>query len=310
MAEEEKKLIPLEDIVSGHDRRVVTRAKKEAKKIEKEAQKEAKKAEKSAKKKESTQSSSSEGPFGFLVPTNQWLEQVPMRVTSAFDNFIGTGENIAQAKVDQICEWLAWKANVQIETMRQSVLKALYKMYSNTVGGKVMKLATATQSFVSDPLGAVGAFASAILGPVKPVLSWFTLLLVEIPKLAENLANIMAALPPTPPNPSINYDKFKLKVGSISLSAIMTDPSTLPPPEVMFPEPEPPFSAASFTKAFETASAKLKSKSKKYELSEDDKNSLTSIINSEVLNPEVEANMKGEKLSAIGEAMDNNISNS
>lgn len=210
-------------------------------------------------------------PFDFLIPTNKWLEKVPINVINAFNNFIGTGEHVAQEKVDQICVWLSWKVNIMIERKRQELLKKLHGMYQNTVGGKVMKMATAIKDFMSDPLGAVGSFASALGGPVPKVIQWGVILIKEIPKLAANLAKIVSALPPQPPNPNINYDKFKLKINSISMGAITSDPSSLPAPEVMFPEPEKPFSKEGFKTAFENASAGLKSSKQKFVLTEEDK---------------------------------------
>ena len=75
----------------------------------------------------------------------------------------------------------------------------------------------------------------------------------------------------------INYNKFKLKVKTISMSDIKSDPSNLPAPEVMFPEPERPFSKETFTKTFETDSSKLKSVKVKYKLKEQDKKALESL---------------------------------
>lgn len=210
-------------------------------------------------------------PFDFLIPTNKWLEKVPLNIINAFNNFIGTGEHVAQEKVDQICVWLSWKVNIMIERKRQELLKKLHGMYMNTVGGKVMQMAMAVKSFMSDPIGSVGAFASGIGGPIPKIIQWSVILLKEIPKLAANLAKIVSALPPQPPNPDINYDKFKLKINSISMGAITSDPSSLPPPEVMFPEPEKPFSKEGFKTAFENASAGLKSSKKKFTLSEEDR---------------------------------------
>jgi hypothetical protein len=214
------------------------------------------------------------GPLDFLITTNEWLEDMPIRIVMAFDNFVGSGENAIQSKVDVICAWLAWKVNVAVERKRQAILRILHEQYQKTVGGKVMRMAQAIQSFVNDPIGALGSFASAIFGPVMAVFQWIVELGVQILKLAENLAKIVSVLPPSPPNPHINYDKFKLKVKSISMDEVMSDPSSLPAPEVMFPEPTKPFSKESFSESFETASAALKSSQKKYILSEEDKNAL------------------------------------
>lgn len=218
------------------------------------------------------------GPLDFLKATNEWLEKVPINYINAFENMIGDAQNMAQAKVDQICEWLAWKVNVAIERKRQEVLRILYGQYQSTMMGRVMMVAGVIQNFLSNPLGAIGGFAGAIAAPIAAVIEWVQVLMVEIPKLAANLAKIASALPPTPPNPSINYDKFKVKIASISLGTITTDPSSLPPPEVMFPEPPKPFSKQSFDKAFDNSETKLKSNSIRYKLTEEDKFSLEGIL--------------------------------
>lgn len=220
-------------------------------------------------------SSGGGGPLAFLESTNDWLEDVPYRIIAAYENFIKDGENLAQSKVDKFCAWLAWKVNVAVERKRQTVLKILHEQYKSTVMGKVMKMASAIQSFCSDPLGALGTFASAIFGPVVAVFKWITELTKQILRLAVNLANIMSVLPPAPPNPQINYDKFKLKIKSISMAEVTADPSSLPAPESMFPEPPKPFSKETFTEAFEGTSASLKSSQVKYTLSEEDKKALT-----------------------------------
>jgi hypothetical protein len=215
-----------------------------------------------------------DGPLAFLKTTNDWLEDVPIRITAAYNNFIGNGEDLVQSKVDIFCAWLAWKVNIAVERKRQVVLQILYDQYKSTAGGKVAAVAKAIQDFCNDPIGAIGSLAGAIFGPVFAVFKWIVELGKEILRLASNLARIMAVLPPSPPNPHINYDKFKLKIKSISMAEVISDPYNLPPPEVMFPEPQKPFTKESFTKGFEKATASLKSSKKKYVLSEEDKKTL------------------------------------
>lgn len=215
-----------------------------------------------------------EGPLEFLKKINDWLETVPLRVINAFENFIGNGEHILQEKVDAICVWLAWKVNIQIERVRQKVIKTLWGMYQKTVMGKVMKAATATKEFVSDPIGSIGDIASVLFGPFKPIIEWVKVAMKEIPRLARNLAKIASAIPPTPPNPRINYDKFKIQVKTISFSMITSDPSNMPPPEVIFPEPPKPFSKETFENVFTSTSAKLKSNQIVYKLTNKQKQSL------------------------------------
>lgn len=256
----------------------MNRSIKAAERKKKPAEKEKERNKRATKKK----SSKTGGPLDFLITTNDWLEQVPMRIIAAFENFVKSGEGMAQAQVDVICTWLAWKVNIAIERKRQKLLKVLYEQYQSTMGGRVMKTASAIKSFASDPLGALGALASALFAPIVAVFNWIKVLVTELLRLAENLARIASVLPPSPPEPHINYDKFKLKIGSISLSTVTSDPSSLPSPEDMFPEPPKPFSKTSFSTSFETASANLKSTKMKYTLSEEDKNSLQGILKSEI----------------------------
>ena len=191
------------------------------------------------------------GAFDFLSFTNDWLEQYPATIVRSFDNYVQKGEEIAQSKVDVICTWLAWKVNVAIERQRQKVIKALYEMYKTTVGGKVMRVAMSIKNFVTDPIGSIGEFANSVASPIKSVFDWAAMLGKELPRLAKNLAYIAQALPPEPPSPHINYNKFKLKIGSISMSTITSDPSNLPSPESMFPEPPRPWSKETFQAEFD-----------------------------------------------------------
>ena len=209
-------------------------------------------------------------PLAFLSTTNDWLEQVPGATVKAFDNMVGSGENITQGKVDSICEWLSWKVNIAIERKRQAIIQTIHDQYVNNQQGPVMKAATAIMSFVSDPLGSLGAFANAIFAPIKPVFEWIKALVKEIPRLAANLANIVSALPPSPPNPHINYDKFKLKVGSISMGEIVKGTAGMKSPEEMFPEPPKPFSIASFAADFNSVAVSLKESGKGFKLKKAD----------------------------------------
>lgn len=212
----------------------------------------------------------------FLSETNDWLETVPKTAIEGLNNSIIKGENMTQEKVDSICVWLSWKINLQIERVRQACLKALYGMYKNTVAGQVMNMASTIKNFVSDPLGAIGDFAGSIFGPVPKVFGWLQTLMTEIPRLAKNLASIVASLPPAPPSPNINFDKFKIKVKTISLSTITSNPNKLPSPESMFPEPPKPFSKDSFQDMFANANAKLKSNKLVYKLTEEQRQSILS----------------------------------
>lgn len=219
---------------------------------------------------------SEKGLFDFLRSTNDYLESVPMRAINSFDNAMGNGEDLTQAKVDVICAWLAWRINVSIEYMRQAVIKGLHGMYKSTVVGQVMQCANMIRNFVRNPLMQLGRFASTIFGPVGTVLSYSASMAAEVARLGGNLARIASSLPPSPPSPNINYNKFRLKVKSISMSDI-TSGGNLPAPEVMYPEPERPFSKETFTKTFETSSAKLKSSKMIYKLKKKDKDALESL---------------------------------
>ena len=183
--------------------------------------------------------------FEFLEYTNSWLKAIPGAINKSIKAYIKDGENISQSRVDTICAWLAWKVNITVERERQKVLKALYGMYQNTMIGRVMQMAVAIKAFVSDPWGQVKKYAGMVATPISYVFDWLTTLTIEVPKLGNNLANIIKALPPSPP-PGINFKKFKLKIGTIDIAAILQNPYSLPSPEAMFPEPEKPWTSAVF----------------------------------------------------------------
>lgn len=215
-------------------------------------------------------------PFDFLKLTNDWLEKYPVRIVASFGQYFRSGNEYTQDKVDIICRWLAWRVNIAIERRRQEVIKALYEMYMTTATGKVMQVAMAVQNFAKDPIKSVGDFAGAIFGPVVTVIKWVTMLAKELPRLAKNLAKIAQSLPPEPPSPYINYNAFKLKIKTVDMSTITSDPANLPAPEVMFPEPTRPWSKEAFAAEMNGLSNWKEKHKKKYELKED--NDLTKAL--------------------------------
>ena len=219
-------------------------------------------------------------PLSWLRTINNWLEILPSVVTASLNNMIGTGENMAQSKIDMICAWLAYKINVGIERKRQEVIKALYAQYISNAKGPVWRVIIAIQSFVADPIGSVGSFASAIFGPVKTVIEWVIVLVKELPRLAQNLANVASTLPPTPPTPNINFDKFQIKVNSISMGEILKGPAGFKNPEDMFPKPIDPYEQDSFILFGDNSSEFVDGalKQKKYSLRPDDFEAMSSAI--------------------------------
>lgn len=187
----------------------------------------------------------------WLVKVNDFLETVPGSVLTYFKALTKSGEALVQSQVDIICAWLAWKVNIMVERKRQQVVQTLYEQY----GGYLQMFAgvSLVQNALSDPIGAIGGFLGKFSAPITAVIDFFTTLMKEIPRLAANLANIASALPPDPPNPQINYNAFKLKIGTISLKEVMGGLSGTPSPEQMFPEPAKPFSKEAFNASFDGA---------------------------------------------------------
>lgn len=191
----------------------------------------------------------------WLKDANDFLEKVPISILNYFDKLAKNIEQMAQKQIDIICRWLAWKVNIMVERKRQEIIKYLYAEW-----GCYMQLNKQAAPLLQKPTVSVKgifmvleAFLDPYLKPVKTILSFLKTLMIEIPRLAKNLAKIADALPPTPPTPNVNYHAFKLKIGTISLKDIMTNPDSMPTPEEMFPEPQRPFGKEFFNAAFDDA---------------------------------------------------------
>lgn len=204
------------------------------------------------------------GPLGWLISINDFLEQVPGNVIKTFYNLSRSAEEMGQSYVDIVCRWLAWKVNVMVERKRQQVIKSLYSQYGGFL--ELLSGVSVVQNALSNPIGAIGGFLGKFAKPITTIVNFVTTLLVEIPRLAANLANIAAALPPAPPNPNINYDAFQLSIGSISMGDVIGGPDALKPPEEMFPEPINPFSKAAFNESFDNAKSMTKEDKVKWKL--------------------------------------------
>ena len=252
-------------------------------------------------------------PLAWLRTTNNWLELLPRVVTTSLNNMVGKGENVSQSKVDMICAWLAYKVNVGIERKRQEVIKILYAQYTSNTKGPVWRAAFAIQAFFADPIGSVGEFASSIFGPIKTVFDWIKTLIKEIPRLAANLANIVSTLPPTPPSPNINFDKFKIKVNSIGMKEIVKGPAGFKNPEDMFPKPIDPYEQDSFILFGDNSSEFVDEvlKQKKYSLRPDDFEAMSSAITQQSKSSYLDQDLtitytsNSEKINEINEAFKN-----
>ena len=189
----------------------------------------------------------------WLVKVNDFLEQVPEGISKYFKALSKSSEALVQTQVDIICAWLAWKVNIMVERKRQQVVQTLSEQY----GGYLQMFAAVNvvKQAVSDPIGAIGGFLGKFAAPITAVIDFFKTLLKEIPRLAANLANIANSLPPDPPNPHINYNAFRLRIGTISLGEVISGGAGTPSPEEMFPEPPRPFSKEAFNASFEGAKA-------------------------------------------------------
>ena len=187
----------------------------------------------------------------WLVKINDFLEGVPSSILKYFDMLTKSSETPTQSYVDVVCRRLAWRVNITVERVRQRVIKTLWNQYGKYL--VMMKLVNTVQNVVRDPIGALGCFVDGFASPIKSVINFLKTLIKEVPRLAANLANIMSALPPDPPNPSINYNAFKLEIHTVTMQDVIAGPDGMPTPEQMFPEPPSPFSKAAFSASFTDA---------------------------------------------------------
>ena len=186
-----------------------------------------------------------------LKTFNASLEDLPHSIIVMFDRVFGVADEVPQKGVDMICEWAAWFINYHVEQGRQSIVKSLHEQ--NSLVNKVLGPIRTVQKVVTDPIGALGAVVSAIksianifIGPIVTFVNFMIELTKELLKTAKNIAKLAEVLPPTPPNPEINFNKFKLDLGSIGIATVLEDPNNMPSPEEKFPEPIKPFSIAYF----------------------------------------------------------------
>lgn len=192
------------------------------------------------------------GILSFLVDINLFLEKIPYTITKFFDRTVNKSQDISQKGVDMICEWCAWRVNTWVESCRQQVIKALYKQYGAATS--MLEPMEALHDAFTNPIKALGTvisivkkILSVLTGPLKIVYNFLKQLVTELLRLAKNLANIAAVLPPpTPPDYDISYDKFKLNIKSIGMADIKSNPANLPSPEETFKEPIVPFSKEYF----------------------------------------------------------------
>jgi hypothetical protein len=189
------------------------------------------------------------GALDYLVSFNDFLERVPINALEFFKKMFKAGEEYTQDFVDACCRWIAWKINIMVERQRQNVIKKLAGQYSGAQ--KVAAGLNVVKNALSDPIGTIGSVFSWWVKPYATAVEFVKTLVKEIPRLTENLANIMNSLPPEPPNPRINFNAFKLKINTITLADLAG--SQMPTPEEMFPAPPSPFSKATFDSSFENA---------------------------------------------------------
>ena len=186
----------------------------------------------------------------WLVKVNDCLEELPESVIDFYNSFIKSAKDLTQEYVDKVCEWMAWWVNVTVERLRQKTIKTLIQQYSSYF--VVLKWVQVIQDVMKNPIKAIGSFFGMFGKPVQAVIEFVTVLAVELPRLAENLAKIVEALPPSPPTElGINFNAFKknLKINTVTMKDI-TSGGNFVPPEKMFPEPESPFGKAAFEAAF------------------------------------------------------------
>ena len=193
-------------------------------------------------------------PLDWLKKTNKFLEGVPQGIIDYFNNL--NDMNLIQEQVDAICEYAAWKVNLSVEKVRQQVIRVLRRQCKQVKD--ILKFMKKLKDAIANPIAAIEAVVQLIkmiieklLGPYYELVKFMIRLAVEIAKLAKNLQNIMEVLPPSPPSTDINYNKFALKIGSISMDMIMDDGGQeMQNPDQMFPEPKKPFTKNTFKQVF------------------------------------------------------------
>lgn len=187
------------------------------------------------------------GILGFLRTANAALEQIPGGIITYFDAIADMGENVSQAFVDAVCRYAAWMVNINIERIRQKVLKSIYDQ--NIVVRIIVDILEIGKKVILNPLDVIPTFFERLTAPFRVAKEIIVDIVKEISRLSENVTKIMSVLPPDPPNPDINFHEFKIKIYTFGMGALAPSDS-FPAPEVLFPQPPSPFGKDTFMEAF------------------------------------------------------------
>ena len=239
----------------------------------------------------------------FLSNANAFLEQVPTTMINFLNRAFASGESVPQKGVDMVCEWCSWRVNTWVEGIRQKIIKTLHKQYEESTG--MIGILKDIQEMVSNPMSILGAVASAVkkilgilLGPFKIMYEFLEELVKELLRLAKNLAYIVSVLPPEPPDPDINFNKFQLSIKSIGMADITTDPENMPAPEEVFKEPIVPFSKEYFIALGDTVRTSYKEELPFYSLPEGYKGSTINLSDAGYIQSVIRAQSSGDSSSS------------
>lgn len=192
------------------------------------------------------------GLLNWLSKVNSYLEEDPLVIAKFLNRISSSAEEVPQTAVDIICEWSACRVNRKIERIRQWIIRSLHgqNKFVNAILTPIKSLYNAYKNPI-DGLGAVISVVKSILkiiwGPIFILGEFIYDLGKEVLRLAKNLALIASSLPPRPINPRVNFNKFRLSIGSLGMNTITEDPSNLPDPDKLFPQTAPtPFISKEF----------------------------------------------------------------
>lgn len=158
------------------------------------------------------------------------INEVATATLSDLGNIDNITQELAQKKVDDICERLSAKINSQLIVKRADLINTLHEGY--VASNEIVQLLEPLVNFnlnIDTVVEAVQKIIDIIAGPYKVAIEYMTQLapkLIELTNNINDLASLKDQIPQPPNIPVVNFDKLQISMPPITLSEVITGNKT------------------------------------------------------------------------------------